>query len=406
MSSNQIDSAPKGYSLNSFTESHNFFPQSDNQEDSTPSESPSTFISTTSEKKPQSHFPIKSIYQPELFLEQEGIDQYLCGLCFQICDEPVITGCGCPPIYCKKCLELHYSKNHVCPKCKKETGEPTRVDIIVNAIKNKLMKCINYNIQCTWEGKCKDYLNHIQYECPKEVVNCPNKGCIIKLRREEVPEHLKKCEFVEYICDKCSTRMPIREKMLHKNICLKEIIPCPQGCKLEIERGDFNLHRQHCQCSIIECPYTNLGCTDKFKRKQEKEKLKEDLNKHLLLSAEKILNLEKISQEYFSRIKILESEVQSLKESKKKNEEELKTLSHLKNKVINLESEIKELKKYKEEQINKEQKHKLDMENDEGNGKIKLSHLNNFEISFLSKEKNKDLEIENGVKNKKEKKRR
>jgi len=90
-------------------------------------------------------------------------------LCLQICDEPVITGCGCENLYCKKCLEFRYNnQKHTCPQCNKETGDPTFLKFISSTIKEKKMKCANYCVQCTWEGKLSEYLNHIQYQCPKK----------------------------------------------------------------------------------------------------------------------------------------------------------------------------------------------------------------------------------------------
>jgi len=365
---------------------------------STKTKSPSiSSFSNLPPKKDIPYIPTKNLFQPELFLEQEDIEQFICGICNKICDDPVITGCGCQTLYCKNCLNFFYINNkHICPQCNKSTGEPTILGIINTTIKNKKMKCVNFSIKCTWEGKCKDYLFHLEHECPKEIVNCPNRGCIIKLKREEISEHIEKCEFKEFSCDKCGLIMPEREKLLHKNICLKEKIKCPQGCDVEMERGDFNLHKINCEYSIIDCPYYYLGCTDKFKRKFEKEKLNEDLNKHLLLSVEKIISLENTAENCFSRIQSLETEIQNLKSAKLKDEEEIKSLLQYKAQVQNLESEIKELKKYIE-QIEKEK------EKEKEKHQIKISCLSYNDSVSTSKEKNNDLEIENGIKNQKEK---
>ena len=62
--------------------------------------------------------------------------------------------------------------------------------IIDIAIKNKKMKCANFTMGCTWVGECNNFLYHLKFECPKEIVNCPNKGCIIKLERENLQNHL------------------------------------------------------------------------------------------------------------------------------------------------------------------------------------------------------------------------
>ena len=50
------------------------------------------------------------------------------------------------------------------------------------------MKCKNYVANCTWQGLLKEYEEHITKKCPKDIINCPYKGCVIKLKREEMKE--------------------------------------------------------------------------------------------------------------------------------------------------------------------------------------------------------------------------
>lgn len=55
------------------------------------------------------------------------------------------------------------------------------------------MKCCNYFLGCNWVGQLKDYKDHINKNCPKEIVNCQNKGCMKKTKREKIQEHLTYC---------------------------------------------------------------------------------------------------------------------------------------------------------------------------------------------------------------------
>ena len=282
---------------------------------STPSSS--TNYSEPPKKKKFPNYPIKNIFLPELFLEQEYLEKFICGICENVCDDPVVQCCGCEQLFCRKCLLFYYDNNNrECPECKQITKEPIKVPAADITIKLKKMKCINYNVNCTWQGKCKEYKEHIEKKCPKEIINCPYKGCIIKLKREEMDKHMLNCDYVEINCEKCKLKISKNERDTHKEVCLKEKIKCPQGCEEIIERGDFNLHKQNCIYSIISCPFNFLGCPDKFQRKENNFRLSKDLEKHLDLINEKISNFEETIKELKEENQKLKDEIKELKEEK------------------------------------------------------------------------------------------
>ena len=120
-------------------------------------------------KKKFPNYPIKNIFLPELFLEQDYLDIYKCGICENVCDEPVYQFCGCKQMFCKKCLLFYYDNNNrECPECKQiNTKDPISIDAIDIVIKLKKMKCINHTVNCIWQGPCKDYKEHITKKCQK-----------------------------------------------------------------------------------------------------------------------------------------------------------------------------------------------------------------------------------------------
>ncbi len=331
-----------------------------------PSPSPSTNYCETQKRKKFPNFPIKNIYHPELFLDRECLDTFKCGICENICDDPVIPCCGCDKIFCRKCLFFYYDNNHnECPECKKVNTELSKISAIGTVIKLKKMKCINYTEGCTWQGKYMDYRDHITQKCPKEIINCPFKGCIIKLKREEMESHMRDCEFLEKMCEKCSLKIPKNEIEEHKNVCLKELIPCPQGCKMNIERGDINLHKQSCIYSYINCPFELFGCIDKYKRIERESRLKQDMEKHLNLTMDKILSLQN----------------------------EIKDLNQ---KVLNMENDINKLKKKETDDIKELQEKTKNLTNNTNNTNNSFFDENDSTI----KDNNYSLlEYENGVKN-------
>ena len=290
--------------------------------------------SESPKKKKFPNFPIENIYFPELFLEQENLDGFVCGICEKVCEDPVIQRCGCEQIYCRKCILFYYGNFHrECPECNKIVEDPVSLKQVDVTIKAKKMKCKNYKVGCTWQGLYKEYEDHITKKCPKDIINCPYKGCIFKLKREEMKDHMEKCEYMEIICEKCKLKIYKNEKDAHTKVCLKEKINCPQGCQEIIERGDVNLHKQTCIYSIISCPYEFAGCSDTFKRKEIKIRLNEDVEKHLKLVKEKFANLEENIKELKVENQNLKNEIKELKadKSKKKKEEKDKSNSGDKN---------------------------------------------------------------------------
>ena len=255
----------------------------------------------------------KNIYFPELIVNYyDCLDRFKCGLCRNICDDPRYQYCGCPTAFCKRCLDLYYDSNHnKCPKCKKETRELMPSDSFNELILDLNIKCKNSN--CGWVGKIKYYKEHIREKCPKEFINCPNKGCIFKSRREEMPNHILKCNNIEYICNKCQLKIKKAEKNSHINVCPKEKIKCSKGCGEYIERENLILHEKRCPNSYIDCPYSFIGCQDKILKKEIEEKIIQDTSKHLSLAIEKIQNLSDEIKELKNEINILKNDNQDLK---------------------------------------------------------------------------------------------
>ena len=262
------------------------------------------------------NFPVKSIFYPELFLNQSNLSKYICGLWENVCDEAVTPGCKCGNLFCKKCLNFYYdNEKKKCPKCKYGGGEVVRSELIDRYIASQKMKCENYVNDCTWEGECKNYKEHKEIKCPEEIINCPNKkhGCVIKMKRKKILEHLGLCDYKKIFCEKCGNEILKEEENKHKKICPKEKIECPFGCDNIFERCELDTHKLKCDYYTIKCPFSCLGCKDEIRKKEENKKLNEDCNKHLLLVMENIVNLKKNFDECQQKFKKMEEDIQSLK---------------------------------------------------------------------------------------------
>ena len=331
----------------------------------------------------------KNIYDPQLFINNyDYMDRFICGLCKNICDDPRYQYCGCESAFCKKCLDLYYdSNNNKCPICQKETRELIPNNSFNESILNLNMKC--KNVSCNWTGKFKDYKKHITKNCPKEFINCPNKGCIIKLRREEIPNHISNCEYSEYICNKCKSKMNMLEKNSHKNICPKEKIKCPRECGDYIERDNLNEHIKNCPNSYIECPYAFLGCKDKFMRKEKDERIIKDTYKHLDLAIDKIQILLKEIKNLNKKLNILENDRNCLN----KEINELKEI--IQKDYIKINNEINSINIYQNSQNFFRNENSI-MNDEMKNMKNEIIDKNlNIDSEIIIKEENKQKSLSN-----------
>ena len=355
-----------------------------------------------SPKKRFPNFPIKSIFSPELFLEQTIIEKLICGICENVCDEAVKIECKCGNIFCKKCLEFYLKKmEEKCPLCQKATkGKIIDAKAENMLIKSQKMKCVNYINNCKWEGECREYKDHITVYCPVEIMNCPNKihGCVIKVLRKDILDHLKQCEYDQIKCEKCMLHFPKKDTYEHKNFCLMEKILCPYNCGKIFERKDLEIHKNKvCEKYEIECPYKLIGCEDVFKKREEKKRLNEEREKHMNLLMKKLLSLDQNFSNCEQRIKNIENDIQFLKHNNN---------TIMNNNLINInnnETDITLLSRKRKYSTNKEDSYEFRSNEEEKNGdylpKINIysdsiSNIEDNEISIQSIEKGKKKEEE------------
>lgn len=253
------------------------------------------------------------VYHPELpinlFLasSQDIVSDYICPLCQGVYLSPIIDNCG--HIFCEKCFSLFYSKYRKCPITKEILDKaPTSVKIISQILDKQMLKCKNKLRGCGWTGHLKELDNHIQKDCMKQMFVCENEGCNEQLLREKKNEHLKVCRFKKEKCPYCEKLFKLNEHEEHFKECPKIEIDCPQKCGQKIVREHMDNHiLNNCLYSEVACPYTKYGCQDtKILKKDFDEKMKKDIDKHMLLAVECI-------EEMKVKYENLEKEVQQLK---------------------------------------------------------------------------------------------
>ena len=82
---------------------------------------------------------------------------------------------------------------------------------------------------------------------------------------EELDAHMEECKFRAILCpfDGCGQYYSHCHEAQHHNGCYHMPIPCAQGCKMDIKRGDMTIHMNGpCLMKVVACPFkTSLGCT-------------------------------------------------------------------------------------------------------------------------------------------------
>ena len=107
-------------------------------------------------------------------VSEEDINEFTCGICFEIFVNPVFTQC-CRQIYCFDCINQWLGEHNTCPNDRQQLSsngliQPNRA--LLNIFNNLKVKC-NYNLNgCQEILKVKELANHL--------LNCdfrPNRKC-------------------------------------------------------------------------------------------------------------------------------------------------------------------------------------------------------------------------------------
>ena len=227
---------------------------------------------------------IRIIYEKQLPLEdfieenQKELKQYICHLCTGVLVEPVMDVKG--HIFCKKCL-LTYEKKHfskskklLCPISNHvlKMSDLKPYELISDYLCKMTCICPNRKKGCKWEGKYNLRNKHIEKECnfiDQEI--CPNEGCEMILKIENIDAHLLQCDYRKINCEKCGENFLFKNKNEHKKECVKEKIQC-QKCGDSFLREEMENHlRDTCLGIEIDCDFLFFGCKDKFTRKNRKQ---------------------------------------------------------------------------------------------------------------------------------------
>lgn len=203
----------------------------------------------------------------EIFKDKDLAKGYICFICNQIIFNAFSDKCN--HTFCQDCILKQVREHGKCPI----SGEALALGDIklsllyINIIENLEVVCVNYNKNCTWQGKCKDVDLHVRNNCPFSVITCKFKGCEFSDEKRLMNNHFIKCRFRQTKCRYCRKIMAYDELTRHSKKCKTQEMDCFLGCGKIINRKSKKEHEvNECPFFKVNCEYKQFGCTFVSKR--------------------------------------------------------------------------------------------------------------------------------------------
>ena len=152
-------------------------------------------------------------------LKQEYFDEkipseFICSHCHDVFLEPTVL--CCLHMLCAKCYKKRMKrKTPACPVCR-EVLCLSEVKIDRDWRKRYESLKINCPKGCEKVLSLGGVNDHYVYHCPLTFTLCINTGCTKKVRRRDLPSHLKLCDFRTVQCEGCGFRTKYINLRMHQ----------------------------------------------------------------------------------------------------------------------------------------------------------------------------------------------
>ena len=222
-------------------------------------------------------------------------DSLICVFChFPSRDTQLSTCCGYN--MCRSCLDSYKQsmalshKILTCPKCCHYDFKAYPNKMSDREIYNLMVVCSNGKDGCKWRGKLIELTVHLEDTCLFEMVECP-KGCKLLLQRRDIAVHAKSnCSQLIINCPHCLVRG--KKHFIegqHLEECSSAPLSCPNHCGVTISNEDLDEHIKVCPLKVVSCEYNDLGCDTVMARQDIEAHNKENIAKHLNLAKQKLM---------------------------------------------------------------------------------------------------------------------
>ena len=239
------------------------------------------------------------------FVDGKPPDQYICLICTLTAKEAYQVTC-CGKIYCKGCLDKlsRSHKSFKCLNCQNSLTNNYFKDVKTNSeIEQLEVYCNNKNSGCMWKGQLVAIGTHLQI-CLHQVVSCPNR-CKEEVLRSHLADHLNsQCPKRDYECPYCSEMSTYQNITVdHMKKCYNSLQQCPnEGCDESIAKKIMESHLLVCPMGVVSCPYSDIGCRSKVTRGELTQHKQKRMDDHLALAVEMIKTLQAYSYERLTAV--------------------------------------------------------------------------------------------------------
>lgn len=126
--------------------------------------------------------------------------EFICPSCRKVVYYPLVTDCF--HVLCAKCFNKRAKRRLKCPACGGSMGEGNKK--LDSSWRRRYERIkVNCTKGCEMEMTLGELDRHLDEECPLTFAVCSNSGCSKKVRRSDLPEHYKECDYRIVMCENC-----------------------------------------------------------------------------------------------------------------------------------------------------------------------------------------------------------
>ncbi|KAL3682788.1 hypothetical protein R1sor_000810 [Riccia sorocarpa] len=148
----------------------------------------------------------------------------------------------------------------------------------------------------------------------KRVDKCKMFHCEMQFdTSEQLAEHKSKCALRPLTCENegCGAIFSAFNAKPHDGSCPFKQLPCEQGCKALVKRGDMDKHCVTlCPMKLVNCPFAQAGCTQSIPQGIAEQHCVDNVGQHLLLVFQTMQKQGVSLQTQAQRINLLEKAMQ------------------------------------------------------------------------------------------------
>ncbi|CAM6105610.1 unnamed protein product [Calypogeia fissa] len=148
----------------------------------------------------------------------------------------------------------------------------------------------------------------------KRVDRCNMFHCEMRFESDEsLAEHKSKCSLRPIACENegCGSVFSAFNGKPHDSICKFKVLPCEQGCKTMVSRGDMDKHCVTlCPMKLVNCPFSQVGCSQSLPQGVQEQHCTDYMGQHLLLVCQNLQRQGVSVGNQAQRIALLEKSLQ------------------------------------------------------------------------------------------------